>query len=137
MGAIILPAGAKSAPKPNIDSLPPALSAEDHAAIEALAAKVPDEEAYPEVRTAFAVVIGLDGTVSLDPSLVKNVRTMREPHNDDVIGALAALKTDVETTLAAMKTAQIMQQQAVAMQEQMREQQMTARVQQALGQGKR
>ncbi|WP_020142280.1 hypothetical protein [Terracoccus sp. 273MFTsu3.1] len=130
MGDIIIPAGAKTAPMPDLNSLP-------EADLDALAAKVNDEETYPQVRTAFAVVIGLDGQISLDPSLVKNVRVMREPHNDDVIGALAALQTDVQTSLAAVKTAQIMQQQAMAMQEQMREQQMHSRVQQALSSGKR
>lgn len=130
MGDIIIPAGAKTAPMPNLDAIP-------EADLSALAAKVPDEEAYPEVRTAFAVVVGLDGQISIDPSLVKNVRIRREPHNDDVLGAIAALKSDIETSLAAVKTTQIMQQQAVAMQKQMADQQMQARVQQALSAGKR
>lgn len=130
MSGIVIPAGAKTAPMPNLDALP-------EADLDALAAKVSDEEAYPQVRTAFAVVIGLDGQVSIDPALVKNVNTMREPHNDDVIGALAAIKTDIETTIAAMKTAQIMQQQAMAMQQQMADQQMQARVKQALSGGRK
>jgi len=130
MADIIIPAGAKTAPMPDLNSLP-------EADLDALAAKVSDEEVYPEVRTAFAVIVGLDGQISIDPALVKNVRPMRAPHNDDVLGAMAALKTDIETTLAAMKSAQIMQQQAMAMQEQMREQQMHQRVSQALSGGKR
>jgi hypothetical protein len=128
--SIIIPAGAKTAPMPDLDALP-------EADLSALAAKVDEAEAYPQVRTAFAVVIGLDGSISLDPALVKNLRVMREPHNDDVIGALAALKSEIETNLAAMKTAQIMQQQAIAMQQQMADQQMQARVKQALSGGKR
>lgn len=128
--SIIIPEGAKTAPMPKMEDLP-------EADLAALADKVDDAEIFPEVRTAFAVIIGLDGQISLDPALVKNVRIRRAPHNDDVLGAIAALKSDVETTLSAMKTAQIMQQQAMAMQEQMREQAMTQRVQQALAGGKR
>jgi hypothetical protein len=132
MSGIILPAGAKTAPMPNVDALPEA----DREALAAMAAKVPVEETYPEVRTAFAVLVGMDGQISVDPALVKNVRVQRQPHNDDVIGALAAIKVDLETSLAAMKTAQIMQQQAQAMQQALQERAMTAQVSAALAKGR-
>ena len=131
MSGIVLPAGVKApeAPKDlNFDDL----TDEQRAAVEANAAKVSPEEATPKVLTAFAVIIEHDGSVSVDPSLIKGVQPDRSPSNNDILSALTNLQVEIQTNITALKTANLMVQQAQAAQQQYAAQQEHARIQSML-----
>lgn len=130
MSGIVLPNGKPAAPSA------PSLTEEQKAAIAALAEKVPEEETYPHVRTAFAVIVGLDGQVDIDPSLVKNVRVDREPNNDDVIGAAEVIKSKIILSATALQTVGLIQQQAMAQQQAMQNAMLQRQVQQGLKSGR-
>ena len=102
---------------PKLEDLTP----EQQAAVRANAEKVDVQETYPRVSTAFTVIISLDGDVSVAPA---NGFTMdRGTSNEDLIGAIANLQTQIVTNISAQKTASIMMQQAAMMQDQMKNQQ--------------
>lgn len=135
-GGIVLPAGVKAPQAPKPLALED-LTDEQREAIKANAAKVSPEESLPKVLTAFAIVIDKDGAVSVDPALVKGVVSQRPPTNSDIIGALANLQSEIDSNLTAIKTANIMMQQAQAAQQQFAEQQRIASIQQRIQPGLR
>lgn len=135
MSGIVLPAGVKAPDAPK-DLTFDDLTDEQRAAVEANAAKVSPEEALPKVLTAFAVIVEPDGAVSVDPSLVKGVQVERPPSNNDLLAALENLKIEIQTNITALKTANLMLQQAQAAQQQFAAQQEHARIQSMLSKGR-
>jgi hypothetical protein len=107
--------------EPRIDSL----SAEDRAALEAIAAKQDDST---HVATAFTVVIHHDGSIDAVADLTKQYTVRRLPTADDILAAIAVVGSDVQTSKTASHTASMMMQMTQAAQQQMMQAQEAAQI---------
>ncbi len=117
-----------SSPKDPLEGL----TDDEKALLEQQAEKADPTADWPVVTAAFAVIIDVDGQVSLDESLVTGVKTKRGVTNADVIGALNNLLSDIAVTRTALETIGRMQMQAEAMQRQMQDNRLTQQVQSQL-----
>lgn len=109
------------------------LSKEETEAVERLAQERggepgPEAPQPQKVLTAFVVVVGLDGNpqpmVFNDPQF--DILTQATP--DLIYAAAATVMKDIEAMENAQATAEVMQQQAMAMQQQMQEQMLQRQV---------
>lgn len=116
------PASSSTPSAPSYDDLTP----EQQAEVDAMAGG--EEPDLMPVATVFAVVIERDGSVSLSSDLNIPVVPDREATPTDILGAMAVVKHDVESTLTAVKV----QEGFMALQQQMAERLEAQRVAQRL-----
>lgn len=109
------------------------LSREEEEALQSMAAQhsnnaPPEEEGAQKVLTTFLVVVGLDGNPQVmavnDPRFDALVTLTR----DHIFAAASIITKDLAAEETAMATAEIMQQQAMALQQQMQDQMLQRQV---------
>lgn len=107
------------------------LSPEEEAALEGLAERnetTPPEPEVQNVLTAFLVVVGLDGNPQVMALNDPKINPLTGPTPDLIHGACGVIIKDIAAMENAQATAEVMQQQAMAMQQQMQEQMLQRQV---------
>lgn len=109
------------------------LSAEEAEAVENLAQEKggepgPEQPDRQKVLTAFLVVVGLDGNPEVMAFNDGQFDILTQVTPDHIYGACSVIQKDLDAREAALVTADIMQQQAMAMQQQMQDRMLAAQV---------
>jgi hypothetical protein len=116
------------------------LSEEEKAAVENLAQERGGPAEEPEERralTAFLVVVGLDGNPEVLSFNDPNLNLLTGPTPDLIYAAAQTIAKDFLAMETARATAEVMQQHAMALQQQMQDQMLQRQVQQGLKKGGR